>query len=353
MSGKHAKFSPSAADRWLTCPGSVALSANIPDESSPYADEGTKAHELFEALLLGKTFVTDMYPEDMFKHVARSVEEALNLVPEGTKFYTEQKLRLNGQVYGTADLVIPEYFGTLTIADFKYGQGLPVGALEGDGTANKQLLLYATMASAHWGDDFSQVRLVILQPRVDAGLVTDVLIPMADVIALRAEVEKAVIAASQVDAPLVPSAKACRWCKAKPICPKLTQDAEAVTTASLAQPSALTLSPERISEILSKRDQIEGWFKAVYAYGIKLAEAGVDVPGYVLKPKRAYTRWKPGAEKAAMEAYGQKLFEHTLLTPAQAKKKIGDNEFYEEWTDSTSSGTNLVQEKVNTSDLMF
>ncbi len=42
----HALLSPSSAERWMQCPGSVALSYGAPDSSSEYADEGTAAHEL-------------------------------------------------------------------------------------------------------------------------------------------------------------------------------------------------------------------------------------------------------------------------------------------------------------------
>ena len=42
----HAQLSPSSAMRWMTCPGSVALGAALPDTSSTFADEGTAAHFL-------------------------------------------------------------------------------------------------------------------------------------------------------------------------------------------------------------------------------------------------------------------------------------------------------------------
>ena len=46
----HAKLSPSSAERWMTCPGSVALSEGYADRSSAVADEGTAAHELAERI---------------------------------------------------------------------------------------------------------------------------------------------------------------------------------------------------------------------------------------------------------------------------------------------------------------
>lgn len=47
----HALLSPSSAVRWMTCPGSVALTKDMPDTSSKFADEGTLAHALAERAL--------------------------------------------------------------------------------------------------------------------------------------------------------------------------------------------------------------------------------------------------------------------------------------------------------------
>ena len=49
----HAKLSPSSAERWMSCPGSVALNEGKDDKGSSYAAEGTAAHELAEKILRG------------------------------------------------------------------------------------------------------------------------------------------------------------------------------------------------------------------------------------------------------------------------------------------------------------
>ena len=48
----HAKLSPSASSRWIACPGSVQLCEKINREEkpSPYAEEGTKAHNLSQLM---------------------------------------------------------------------------------------------------------------------------------------------------------------------------------------------------------------------------------------------------------------------------------------------------------------
>lgn len=49
----HAILSPSAAARWLKCPASVAMTASMPEETSPYALEGSIAHAVAESALTG------------------------------------------------------------------------------------------------------------------------------------------------------------------------------------------------------------------------------------------------------------------------------------------------------------
>ena len=44
----HSPLGPSAASRWLRCPGSVLLTKDLPDHSSEYAIEGTAAHTVSE-----------------------------------------------------------------------------------------------------------------------------------------------------------------------------------------------------------------------------------------------------------------------------------------------------------------
>ena len=48
----HAKLSASGSKTWLYCAASPRISADLPDESSPFAEEGTRAHENAAAQLL-------------------------------------------------------------------------------------------------------------------------------------------------------------------------------------------------------------------------------------------------------------------------------------------------------------
>ena len=116
----HAKLSPSSAFRWLNCPGSIRLSAGIEDTSSPAAEEGTRAHELAEAMLGGKKGKADS--DEMLAYVQQYVDYVREIAGD-SKIYIEQRVDLTEYVpngYGTAD-VITITGDTLHVIDLKYG----------------------------------------------------------------------------------------------------------------------------------------------------------------------------------------------------------------------------------------
>ena len=52
MPDKHAFLSASSSHRWINCPPSAALCAKKPNNSSPYAQQGTDVHSLCEHKVL-------------------------------------------------------------------------------------------------------------------------------------------------------------------------------------------------------------------------------------------------------------------------------------------------------------
>lgn len=51
---KHAKLSASGSSRWLNCPGSVKAEEPYPNETSSFAIEGTRAHEVADLSIKNK-----------------------------------------------------------------------------------------------------------------------------------------------------------------------------------------------------------------------------------------------------------------------------------------------------------
>lgn len=158
----HALLSPSSSKRWMTCPGSVALTAHLPNTSSSYADEGTTAHWIAENILRGTIAESDavgkVCPDtgmevtpDMLRDVMRYVQQVRDIVEvTGGTLYLEQKLVI-GQwtgeegAKGTADAVIVAG-DELIVMDLKFGRGVSVDAEE-----NPQLMLYALGALDKFG----------------------------------------------------------------------------------------------------------------------------------------------------------------------------------------------------------
>ena len=147
----HALLSPSAAARWLKCPASVAMTASMPEETRPYALEGSIAHAVAESILTGEPYKAPEGAEGMTPDVGALAEEVksytdyvLQAADGAAAFAVEHHLDcswLAPECFGTSDAVIVQE-GTLEIVDLKTGRGVWVKAV-----GNLQLLIYARAAA--------------------------------------------------------------------------------------------------------------------------------------------------------------------------------------------------------------
>lgn len=120
---KHAYLSASASHRWLACPPSAKLCANIPDQASEYAQQGTDCHELC-AYLVEKALGRDVpdptesltyydaemqnCAEEYRNYVLEQIEAAKELCKD-PQVMIEQRLDFSRWVengFGTGDCVI-------------------------------------------------------------------------------------------------------------------------------------------------------------------------------------------------------------------------------------------------------
>jgi hypothetical protein len=86
----HARFAPSAAHRWVNCPGSVRLCEPIPNKSTPAADEGTAAHQMAERCLNKGWDAADHYTVDNTIPVRKGVEiRVTEEMIEGVQVYLD------------------------------------------------------------------------------------------------------------------------------------------------------------------------------------------------------------------------------------------------------------------------
>lgn len=231
----HAVLSPSASDRWISCPGSIAAASSVPAKpSSKEAERGTAAHSLLEMCLR-----LDQNPQRFNGHeiedgwvvdddMANAVEHAVDFVRDSIRanpalnLHIENRVKIGpligldgGELEGTADIILED--GRICIvADYKHGAGIYVDARD-----NPQLKLYAAGARHMLGKPYFKYRTVVIQPRhyADGGKpIRDFHFTERDLVEWLTKTVK-----PSAHSALTPNAKRvagdhCRWCPANGGC---------------------------------------------------------------------------------------------------------------------------------------
>ena len=334
----HAQLSPSSAVRWMTCPGSVRMCEGIPDTSSDASLEGTMMHTVASHCLsrgtdaAGYVGVTD--PETgliLQAEQAQAVQTYVDTVRDicettGGKLLVEQRLsiwHMTGEedAHGTADAVILT-MDELIVIDAKFGRGVAVDAEE-----NPQLMMYAAAAYVEHelAYDFKRVRMMIVQPRLNAS--PEWTIPVTELNEFMEEVQFSAELTRQPDAPLVPSAKGCQWCRAKATCPAITN--RIMDDFDTVVPE--TADERDLARIMANADMIEKWVKAVRAEVERRLLAGEPVSGYKLvQGKKGNRQWAdPDAAEETLKGMRVKhdqMYDYKLASPTSIEKlaKAGD-----------------------------
>lgn len=362
----HSKFSASAAHRWMACPGSITMSAGIPDTSSVYADEGSVAH-----IVLRHNVGIEGLPEyqvgDVIDYngqrwvITTEMMQAVNTCIESLDVdgasHVAAETSVNyagtlgvGQEHAWGTLDLSWYLdGVLKIADYKHGQGVAVYASDEDGNPNPQLALYALGRYAAWTGPkgITQVQLEVHQPRArsepSVHLMTleqllvwgrDVAEPAATRV-IAAEQARGKIAKKEWERRfLKPGEKQCRWCPAKATCPAIRDEVlPTVFDGAIAEDFA-TLEPlaatdttdaEWISLVMGKADMIEEWLKSVRAEVERRLLAGLDVPGFkIVQGKQGNRAWRDAddaeAQLKAMRLKVEEMYDLKLISPTSAEK---------------------------------
>lgn len=325
---EHHPISPSAYNRWLSCPGSVRESVGAPRTSSAAAEEGTTAHALAEQALKNSINAHEVkgdYPPEMRIHIQQYLNYCRRYC--GEKFWVEQKVKLHPYIYrgyGTADFISLDG-DTLHIIDLKYGQGLKVEPLD-----NGQLYLYALGAWVSLNKHFSQLRRVVVhvaQPRLDhfdSAMLTE-----GELLAFGEHVRIAADKCLQPDAELLPTEKGCQWCPVKSNCLALYDHALSVVGNDFQPVTPEGMTDEQLKLVLDNKALITSWLKSVEDHVKQRLEQGNNFDGYKLVEGVTRRKYKADAQEKIKEILGDSAFDVKLKSITTLEKAIGKKRFKE------------------------
>lgn len=342
---KHALLGASSAARWIACPPSARATEGLPGETSKYAEEGTRAHELCEKALRYKLAKWEAgIPFDLLSDWAQQSmpTEMFNAVCRYTSFihelwvgfscrpgvFIEQEVDVSQWVpggFGTCDcLMIGD--GILHIIDFKYGQGVPVSPEH-----NPQLMYYALGAYALFDgiEEIDTVCMSIVQPRMQEEPQTWEL-PLADLLTwARGVLQPAAELAWRGEGVFHPGGH-CRFCKAYPSCRAWQkQYGPLAWFEPYSEPA--TLSDEELGEWLQKLEGLAAYAKDLEEYAQQALLDGRSLPGWKLVQGRSTRKWTDqDAAFQQMEHDGideAMLYTRTPISLTAAEKMIGKKKF--------------------------
>lgn len=322
----HSPLGASSAERWMACPGSVALlkELKLPESDEPdYRTLGTAAHAaacecLVKGLdaweVMGQAFGEHEADDDLVNAVQVYLDEVRSLITPESKVYFEFRIdypEFHKNFYGTTDCGVVTG-DTLYIRDYKHGEGIAV-----DVEHNPQIMYYAFGLLRHH-PRVMEVDMGIVQPRgfhpdgnirvwrTSAGSIrswaADTLKPAMD----RTELDHSLDAGPW-----------CRFCPAKLVCPLMTSLFGAACTAD---PQVIVnLSAESLGRSYQYVQAVKFYLKAMEDETFRRLNAGGSVPGTKLVMKKANRVWKEDAEEIFKSLDGAYTAPE-LKSPAEMEK---------------------------------
>jgi hypothetical protein len=320
----------STAKRVINCPGSVALVQKMPPRpSNKYADEGTLLHNVMAELIMGdeapehyleSRYEDQVLTQELIDAKIKPALEALDAIDPQRIMEIEAETRVGfgdllPGVFGSTDL-IGRLGNRAVVLDWKFGDGVMVEVEE-----NPQLMFYAAAAmrtpEAQWAfNDVDEIEMVIVQPPEVRRWVTT----PARIARFEQELVNAVKQAEKPGAKLAVGDH-CRWCAAKPICPKMTGAVDRALKVQIE-----SLDAPQISTYLKNADMLEDWIKDLRALALQMLESGAKLPEYKLVAKRAIRSWSDEEKaKVALFSLGlaeSEVMESSVVSPAKAEKAL-------------------------------
>lgn len=330
----HALLGASSNKKWLTCTPSARLEAEIPDESSDEASEGTKCHDLMEHQAKyeyhGVPIPEEIntvekrraagYTDEMVEAVRVFMDEAKKITDplkaKGVPFTVliEQKVDFSPWVpegFGTGDLIVVAG-QCVWVRDLKYGKGVRVESEE-----NGQMMLYGLGAYNELSFAYEGIReldLGIVQPRI--GNVASWRVSLDNLLAWGDLIKPIAEKAWRGEGDFVPGPHCddC-FCRARRTC---LARAVAVLTAARDAGNKL-LTEAEVDVLLPLLDWVTSWANGIKANALDLAINGVaKYPNFKLVEGRS-NRFLPDDNKgtAAVRLVANGIPKEKIFTEPQ------------------------------------
>jgi len=328
---KHARLSASRTDRFMSCPGSYRLESLMPYEPAGEAAAiGTAIHELSEIILRNGEVPAGTDPDHIA--MAQAYADFVNtLVENPRKKLIEVNLdeglkSLHPALGGTADAVLVD-------GDHLHVVDLKTGRVAVDATDNKQLLTYALGAMRQFkAPSHITCTMHIFQPRVGHSKWT---VSGQELVEHGERLKAAAELALSGDAPTNPSPDACRYCKAKTICPSMREKVQEVARNDFKPDTTVT------PEMLDNAALVAAWADAVQSAAKDQLTNGQAITGWTMRAGRKTKFWKD--EALVMEAFKNTPTAWELKSPS-AVLKLGV-EVSEDLVGEKVAASSLVKEK--------
>jgi CRISPR/Cas system-associated exonuclease Cas4 (RecB family) len=305
---KHARLSASRTDRFMSCPGSYRLESLMPFEPAGEAAAiGTAIHELSEIILRNGEVPAGTDPDHVA--MAQSYADFVNtLVENPRKKLIEVNLdeglkSLHPALGGTADAILVDG-NHLHVIDLKTGRV----AVEAED--NKQLLTYALGAMRQLkAPSTIECTMHIYQPRVGHSKWT---VTGQELVEHGERLKTAAELALTSDAPTHPSPDACRYCKAKTICPSMREKVQETARNDFKPDTTVT------PEMLDDAALVAAWADAVQSAAKEQLTSGKSIQGWTMRIGRKTKFWKD--EALVQEAFKDMLIAWELKSPSAVSK---------------------------------
>ena len=325
----HALLSASSAHRWLECPPSAVANEAYPNQDTVFTNEGTLAHEVAEFMARNGYYSKKDAVEGVTVEMVNCAKEYADYIEEQKKsndaiVLLEQRVDFSPWVpdgFGTCDCIIIQN-DTLSIIDYKFGQGVVVSA-----TDNPQMKLYALGAMNDYGIalDVKKVELHIFQPRLNNistdNLTVDELMEWAEK-TVKPVAEKAVQGKGKYS-----PGEHCRFCQHGGKCRALTKMCTEYLDTHGLRVALPVLAPHEVADVLRMEPMISLWLKKVKEQALSTLMDGGEIPGYKVVAGRGSRSWADDVEVAqALRASGysdEEITKTTVLSVAAMEAAIG------------------------------